>query len=1203
MSDQDQLRQTIAALEAQRALLGDAVVDTALAPLREKLAQLEAQRSEEQRKLVTVLFADLVNFTALSEKLDPEEVRDITNAYFARWTGVIEKHGGVVEKFIGDAVMAVFGMAAAHENDPENAIFAALEMKASLAELNRELAANDSPAEGASIQLRVRTGIHTGLAVIGRFDERGNRDFVVVGDTVNLASRLQTHAPADGILISRDTYRHVRGVFDVEAVEPLQLKGKSEPVGAYRVLQAKPRAFRVSLAAAEGSPAALVGRESELRTLKEAYRHVKEKRSRRVVTVVGEAGMGKSRLIFELDDWIETQPGDYYYFLGRANQSMQTVSYSLLRDVIAFRFQIQESDHPRQVLEKLEQGVKEAFGEDESAPLKAYFIGRLLGFELGSRAGAGEVDARQILERGLVYMEEYFGAMTAKGTVVALLEDIHWADDNTLALLERLDQALSDRPVLMVCTARPSLYQRQPHWEEGPAHHIRIDLHPLSREESSRLVGEILHNVTDLPAELSEAVVGSAEGNPFYIEEIIKMLVEEGVIESVGEAWRVNPGRLALAQIPSTLTEVLQSRFDVLSREEKTTLQKAAVIGRTFWDAAVDSLGQPEPGSGQPCQAALAGLVRREMIFQQEASAFEGTREYQFRHALFRDVTYESLLKRYRKVYHAAAARWLQEVTTRSGRADEFARLIASHLDQAGEAAAADWYARAAAYAAARYANAEALKHFSRALELFPPGASEQRFAALLGRVRVYHLLGERQEQLGDLQALEQAAESLDLQDGAAERRALAAVEWALYSDQTGDYPAAIGHAQRVVEQAALAGNRALEARGHHLWGSASWHFADYPAARREGLVALELAQKAGLASQQAQSLHLLGIVADAQGEYQDALSFCEQALANFRKTGDQVGESRVLNSLGVVTFNMNDLTTTHVLYLQSLQLKRQIGDRYGEGVTLNNLGIVARRQSQLTAALEYYRQCLEVCREIADQEGESASLNGLGSICMALGDFARAEGYFLQSLEITRKIGDQEGDISNLSSLGELAFQRGNLQAALEYYAQGLEVAGQLGARNYEGYMQLGIGDVWLKLGDLEKAGQAFRRSVEVRRELGQAGLLVASRAGLARLALREGQVDEACALAREVLGALGGSTEVAKDELILVYLTCYRCLAACHDPASHAALQAGLAVLEETAANIHEDALRESFLQAVPYNRELLALRGEAALGGAHG
>ena len=382
------------------------------------------------------------------------------------------------------------------------------------------------------------------------------------------------------------------------------------------------------------------------------------------------------------------------------------------------------------------------------------------------------------------------------------------------------------------------------------------------------------------------------------------------------------------------------------------------------------------------CLTQLESLKQHEMVFQQDESVFQGTKEFHFKHALFRDVTYESLLKRYRKIYHTHAARWLQEVTGRSGRADEYASLIADHFDQAGEALeAAEWYARAAETSAARYANNEAARLISRALDLTPLGNTQSRFDLLIRREQMNHLMGTRDDQKRDLEDLVQLLEVMRAEEGDQHRRAVVEVEWALYFDQTGDYLAAIQHSQKVVEHARNAGIVALEARGHLIWGSAAWHHADYVSAREQDETALALAREAGQFDTQAQSLLNLGIIADALGEFKTGLAFCSQALALYRQIGDLVGESRALNSLGVITFNMNDLTNSHAYYLQSLQIKRLIGNLYGIGVSLNNLGIVARRQFELSTALDYYDQCLQVCEKIDDLEGKSASLSGLGSI------------------------------------------------------------------------------------------------------------------------------------------------------------------------------------------------------------------------------
>ncbi len=301
MTERDKLEQAIAALEAQRAILGDATVDAALAPMREKLAGLDADQVVEERKQVTILFADLAGFTAMSADMDPEEVHTIQKAYFSRSRKAIERHGGVVEKFIGDAVMAVFGVPTAYEDDPERAIRAALDMQAAMGELNQDLA-DDSMLYGdqAGLARSLRIGVNTGRVVISFMG--GAEDFVAVGDTVNVTSRLESVAPPGGILISNACYRHVRGVFGVEPREPLFVKGKTDALQTYLVQRAKPRAFRVVTRGIEGIETRMVGRETELKHLQDALYTAIEDSERQIVTVAGEAGVGKSRLLYEFGD-------------------------------------------------------------------------------------------------------------------------------------------------------------------------------------------------------------------------------------------------------------------------------------------------------------------------------------------------------------------------------------------------------------------------------------------------------------------------------------------------------------------------------------------------------------------------------------------------------------------------------------------------------------------------------------------------------------------------------------------------------------------------------------------------------------------------------------------------------------------------------------------------------------------------------------
>ena len=532
MPKREDIEQAIGAIEAQRGALGDALTDAALAPLRQQLAALD-----EQRKLVTVLFADMAGFTATAETMDPEDVRDVIRAYFGRLSAAITRHGGWIEKFIGDAVMAIFGIPTANERDPEHAIRAALDMHQSLADLNAEL------ERERGIRLAMRIGINTGPVVVSFLGGRQGEDFAVVGDTVNLASRLEHAAPVGGILISHATHRHVRGLFDFQPLPPLAVKGKAEPIQVYEVRGALPRTFETLGRGVQGIETPLIGRDGELAALQEALRATREQRHARVVTIVGEAGVGKSRLLEELLEWGSRERDQVWLFRGRAGQEPGRRPYALIRDLFEFRFQIQDSDRAAEARQKLEQGIVSFMGAGGAE--RAPFIGHLLGFDFSASPQLQGIldNARQLRDRAFLYLAQFFAAAAEAHPVLICLEDIHWADDSSIEVLEYLTRACEQLPMLFIILTRPALFERRPAWGgESPAH-TRLVLRPLNEAESRHLVAEILRQVRHTPAELVDLVIGRSEGNPFYLEELIKMLIEDGVIVIDPQGWRVEVGR------------------------------------------------------------------------------------------------------------------------------------------------------------------------------------------------------------------------------------------------------------------------------------------------------------------------------------------------------------------------------------------------------------------------------------------------------------------------------------------------------------------------------------------------------------------------------------------------------------------------------------------------------------------------------------
>ncbi len=739
MSSYQKLKQSIAALEAQRGTLSDDVIDASVAALQKQLAKLEAP--EQQRKMVTVLFADIVGSTRIIRDLDPEESMEVMDGALKRMEVPVEEHGGHVTRFMGDGLMAVFGIPMAHENDAEMAVRAGLGIL-QVAQAH----ARQVEGEWGIHDFQVRVGVSTGLVAVGGLTEAED---TLMGSAVNLATRIESAAHPGCLLISHDTYRHVRGLFDVEPHESIEAKGFDEPVPVYWVKRAKPRAFRVRTRGVEGVETRMVGREGELQILQDIYRDAMEGYQPQVVTVVGQAGVGKSRLLYEFDNWIELVPEEVRVLQGRGRQETQNQPYALLRDLLSSHFQIQESNGAAQVREKVETGFGEVFGSHQSGQQKAHIVGQLLGFGFSESPHLTGVleDPQQLHNRALMYLEEYFQAIIEQTPTVINLEDVHWADDSSLDLINRLARRLGKERLLIVCLARHRLFERRPHWGEGLAYHIRLELHPLSTRQSRGLVREILKKADQVPSALQDLVVTGAEGNPFYIEELIKMLIEDGAIVIGLERWRIVPERLAEIKVPSTLTGVLQARLESLPPSERTTLQQASVIGRVFWDDAVHHIGIRSMPASIPSEKhnttkQLSSLRSRELVYRREESAFSDAGEYTFKHAVLRDVTYESVLKRVRKATHALVAEWL--IQHSEERAGEYTGLIADHLELAGRYEQASGYLfQAGDQAARRYAHAESLAYLQRALAHVEGQEEYDRILALRAKVLLDSFQGQ----------------------------------------------------------------------------------------------------------------------------------------------------------------------------------------------------------------------------------------------------------------------------------------------------------------------------------------------------------------------------------------------------------------------------------------------------------------------------
>ena len=590
-------------------------------------------------------------------------------------------------------------------------------MQDAIATLNNNLATSVH-LTSAPPDLSLRIGVHTGLvlATIGRRAE----DFVITGDSVNLASRLEGAAPPDSVLISRDTFRHMRGIFDLEPQEPLSVKGKSDPVQTYLVHRVQPRSFRDESLGVAGIDTRMVGRDSEFLFLQNTLQDVMADGDLRMITVVAEAGVGKSRLLYEFERWANSLQEEIWYFKGRASPDTEQQPYGLLRNMLAARFNITEGDTMAAVKKKLSDGF--ALLKDGNTPL----IGQLLGYNFSDDPVVKPLvdDPRQLREQALAALTSYLRGLILQDPMVVLLEDLHWVDDSSLDALNQLAQSLANTRLFVLAATRPGLYQRRPHWGEGWAFHSRMDLRPLSKRAGRQLVSEILHRSDHVPQRLEDLIVDVAEGNPFFVEELINMLIDDRVIDTTSERWKIDLQQLGQINVPATLTGVLQARLDRLSAKERSILQQASVVGQVFWDRAVVALWQESAGEEHEytedldaIRKGLNTLRLREFVYRRETSAFEDALEHTFKHAVLRDVTYKSVLKRLRRIYHGVVADWLIEQT--GERIGEYVGLIADHLQQSGRSSeAADYLVQAGDQARTRNAHDEAVVRYERAISL-----------------------------------------------------------------------------------------------------------------------------------------------------------------------------------------------------------------------------------------------------------------------------------------------------------------------------------------------------------------------------------------------------------------------------------------------------------------------------------------------------
>jgi class 3 adenylate cyclase/tetratricopeptide (TPR) repeat protein len=808
------------------------------------LATEPVRAGREERKTVTVLFADLVGFTSQAEELDPEDVRRLLQPYYARLRQELERHGGTVEKFIGDAVMALFGAPLAHEDDPERAVRAALAIRDAIAEA-------DSP-------LQVRIAVNTGEALIALGARPAEGEGMASGDVVNTAARIQTAAPVNGVLVGESTYRATNQSIEYRDAEPIQAKGKVEPVPVWEAVSARSR-FGLDVEQRPRTP--MVGRRRELGFLTDALERARREGEPQLVTLVGVPGIGKSRLVAELYQVVDRDPDLIWWRQGRSLPYGDGLSYWALAEIVKAQAGIAETDSEEDAGAKLRATIESVLSDPAEADWVESHLRPLVG--LSTAAGGGEDTRTEAYSAWRRFLE----ALAEQRTLVLVFEDLHWADDGLLDFIDYLVDWASAVPLLVVCMARPELLDRRPGWGGGKRNASTATIGALSPEDTARLLADLLEQ-TLLPAEIHRVVLQRAEGNPLYAEEYVRMLRDRGLLQRGESGWHFSDeGDLPL---PESVQGMIAARLDALPPEEKQLVQDAAVVGKVFWPGALAALSQDRDAAA--VERGLHALERKEFVRRERASVVAGERQFAFLHVLVRDVAYAQIPRSPRADKHRQAAEWIASLG--SDRSEDRAEMLAHHYLQALELAEAAGDDTAALAGPASQALMEAGE---RAMALNSPTAG-----------------------------LRYSRKALELLPADHPARAEVLHRCAVAGWLTGEL--GTDAAEQAIEAALRIGDLELAAEATDTLASTFWVQGDHDRSLEAGARAVGLVEDRPDSPAKARVMGSYGRIMSLAGNIQEGLAVSRSALRAAEELGLDDAASKALNTIGMVRGNGGDL-------------------------------------------------------------------------------------------------------------------------------------------------------------------------------------------------------------------------------------------------------------------------------------------------------
>jgi len=967
----------------------------------------EAPRSgAEERKIVSVLFVDLVGFTAASEKADPEDVRARLRPYHARVKQEIERFGGTVEKFVGDAVMAVFGAPVSREDDAERAVHSALRILDAIVELNDE---------HPDLQLTVRGAVNTGEAMVTLGARPAEGESIVAGDVVNTAARLQTSAPVSGIVVGESTYRATKDIFEYEPLEPVAVKGKAESLPLWHALAPR-RRIGVDVEPIVRTP--LVGRDDDLALLQSIYTRTLRDASVQLVTVAGEPGVGKTRLLAEFRKWVDDRPELVFWRQGRSLSYGAGITYWALGEMVKAQAGILESDTPEEAAAKLAVAVEDAA---EDASDREWLNASLAPLVGAGAAAAGERD------ESFTAWRRFIEGIASERPLVLVFEDLHWADDALIAFVEHLVDWSTDVPLLVLCSARPELYERHPGWGGGKRNSNTVSLSPLGADETARLLAALLQKAVP-PAETQRTLLERAGGNPLYAEEFVRMLSDRGVLTEQGDL------RDDEIPVPDNVQALIAARLDTLPPDRKALLHDGAVVGKVFWAGAIASMGDRDEAF---VRTGLHELARKELVRSARTSSVSDQAEYSFWHLLVRDVAYSQIPRAERARKHVAAAEWVERMA--GERVTDHAELLAYHYEQAldlthaagGDADAKDLEAlsfRFLVLAGDRAGSLDLQKarsYYLRAVELAPGDLDKARALLKAAEVAATGLSNTREERHEALELFRRHGDELGMGE------ALVGLSWeAWIAGQSAEAGTMLDQATELLERHPP--GRELSLAYRRVAGR-DMILGRAQAAIASSERALELAERLGLQDHATSNLQFRGIARCELGEVESGLEDLRAGLRLAIEHGYATSAGTGHSNLGSFTWLLEGPEAGLEVHLAGIEF----GERRGMS------GLVAWLKAETTWMLfdlGRWDEVLKATEEVVQWDSKvGGALQGIAArsyeaqVLVRRGETAEAAELAADFVARGRDARDAQLLVPSLAIAALVERARGDLPTALE--------------------------------------------------------------------------------------------------------------------------------------------------------------------------